>query len=255
LGYAQAVPIGPRYPDHDVPTGGVIVTSDYSNLTSGAITGRLGRVGKSGERGRARMSIDIVAEPLVHNFDELALGKPVALAIQGALQKSIRGITTSVGESTAFTRKYQEAAYARGDEWALARFGGPRLGERPPRPGNRTAWNHSGTFADGLYATENRTEKSWSVNVTNNRLDPRTSRNATEFAFITDSLRRLVPEFDSPELLARHPEVNAAIDESIQSMIFKASAMRDRKRSQLLLSALSALRIPGTGLVRTVLGE
>lgn len=222
----------------------VIVTSDYSNLSAGAIRGRLGRTRKDGTRGRARMTIEIQSEPLVHNFDELQLGHEPAQAAARALADRVRKINQPVAESTQLTRKYQEAAYQRGEAWARARFGGPRLGPRAPDPGKREHFNHSGTFADSIVGTENLTEKAWTVNVAASRLDPRTSRNASEFSFITNTLRRLIPEFDNPRLLAELPEVRAAVEKSIDSLVFKAAALGEKLRLQRTQAALRALRVP-----------
>lgn len=233
----------------------VIVTSDYSNLTSGAITGRLGRTRADGTRGRARMSIQIQSEPLVHNFDELALGHGPAQAAAKALADKVRKIGEPVRESTQLTRKYQENAYQRGEAWVRRRFGGPKMGPRAPDAGKREYFNHSGTFADSIVGTENRTEKAWTVNVAASRLDPRTSRSVSEFKFITDSLRRLVPEMDDPRLLAELPEVQAAVSKSIEDLITVASALNQKLRTDRLLAALRAFRLDGLagGLQSTVL--
>lgn len=233
----------------------VIVLSDYSNLTVGAITGRLGRTSaKTGARGRARMSIEIVAEPLVHNFEELQLGKKPAAAIAEALRKGVEGITETVSDRTLESRKYQEKAFAAGKAWATSRFGGGRMQDTPPRSGDARHFNHSGRFAKSIVATENKTEKSWTVNVAANRLDPRTSRNAGQFAFITETLIRLVPEFGDPRRLADHPLVRAAIEGSIEDLITEA-----RKLNQDLLADLRRLKLDlfkagARGAVRTLFG-
>lgn len=234
----------------------VIVTSDYSNLSSGAITGRLGRERKDGSRGRARMTIEIKSEPIVHNFDELQLGKEPAEAVAKALADKVRAIGEIVRPATQLTRKYQESAHQRGEAWVRSRFGGARMGPRVPDPANRRYFNHSGTFADSIVGTENRTEKSWTINVAATRLDPRTSRNSTEFAFITDALRRLVPEFDDPRKLGDLPEVRDAVERSIEAMIFKAADLQERLRRMRLQSVLSAFRLDGLarGVQSVILG-
>lgn len=225
---------------------GAIITSDYSNLSTGAIRGRLGRTSATtGERGRARMSIEIVSEPLVHNFDELQLGHEPARAAARALADRVRGIGENVSESTQLTRHYQEEGYRQGKRWATSRFGGPRMGPRPPREGELRHFNHSGTFADSIVGTENRTEKSWTVNVAASRLDPRTSRTASEFAFITDKLRELVPAMDNPRELAQLPEVREAVRQSIEGLIVKARELNDKLRQQRLWTALDALGLSG----------
>jgi hypothetical protein len=232
----------------------VIVTSDYSNLTSGAITGRLGRTRKDGSRGRARMSIE--SEPLVHCFDEIQLGHEPAKAAAKALADKVRRIGELASEPTQLTRKYQENAYQRGEPWVKTRFGGPRMGPRAPDPGKRQHFNHSGTFADSIVGTENRTEKSWTINVAASRLDPRTSRNASEFAFITDTLRRLIPELDDPRRLAELPEVRAAVEKSIDTLVFKAGELGAKLRVERLQAVLRAFRVDqmAGALQRVVLG-
>jgi hypothetical protein len=233
----------------------VIVTSDYSNLTTGAITGRLGRTSaKTGVRGRARMSVEIIAEPLSHNFDDLQLGKGPSAAIADALRRSVEGITETVSDRTLETRKYQEKAFAVGKPWVQARFGGGRMADTPPRPGEARHFQHSGRIAKSIVATENKTEKSWTVNVAANRLDPRTSRGAGDFAFITETLIRLVPAFGDPRKLADHPLVRAAIEKSIGDLIADA-----RSRNLELLAALRKAKLDlfkggARGVIRTILG-
>lgn len=233
--------------------GGTIVTSDYSNLSSGALVGRLGRTNAAGVRGRARFSIEIRSEPLVFNFDELQLGQGPAMAAAAGLQKKIRAVTDPVKASTEVTRQRQRAAYERGEAWAKKRFGGPRLGPRPPTDSSRFL-NFSDTFASSIVGTENRTEKSWTLNVAANRLDPRTSRNATEFAFITSALRRLVPEIDDPRLLGEMREVREAVSKSIDDMITTARKLNNKLRVQVLTQALSLLGLgPLAGGIQTIL--
>jgi hypothetical protein len=232
---------------------GIIVTSDYSNLTSGAITGRLGRSNAAGGRGRARMSIEIRSEPLVHNFDELQLGQGPAMAAAAGLQKKIRAVSDTAKASTLVIRGRQKRAYERGEQWAKKRFGGPKLGPRPPTD-SLAYLNFSDTFASSITGTENRTEKSWTINVAANRLDPRTSRNAAEFAFITDALHRFVPELNDPRLLGQMPEVREAVVRSIEDMIIKARDLNNKLRVQLLGQALSLLGLgPLAGGVQAIL--
>lgn len=232
-----------------------IVTNDYRNLTSGNITGRLGRMSATtGQRGRARMSIEIQAEPLIHVFDEVTLGKKPSEAIAARLREKVEGIGEVASERTLETRKYQEAAYERGAAWVKPRFSGGRMGATPPRVGAGRMFNHSGRFAKGIVATENRTEKSWTINVAANRLDPRTSRNAADFAFITDALRRLVPEIDAPGRLLDDPKVAAALRDAIDDMLIDARRLNQELRAQRLEGILGLVGNLGGGVVRTVLG-
>lgn len=235
-------------------TDDVITLYDYRNLSSGAIKGRLGRQRKDGSRGRARMSVEIVSQPITGHFDELALGKGPADAIAQALSKAVEEITEQVSDSTKFTRKYQSAAYRRGESWVKGRFGSRNMTRPLHLRTDDRYFNHSGTFAGGIVATENKTEKSWTVNVPANRLDPRTSRHAGDFRHITENLIRLVPEFGDPRRLAHHPLVKKAIEDSIEDLYISALKLNEKLRAERLRAALSALgldRIPGVDLVMT----
>ena len=189
----------------------VVVTSDYRGLTSGAIKGRQGRERKDGSRGAARMTMEFDFEPLVHNVNELAQAQLMATAGAEVIKKKISGITEQASDRTKETRKYQEAAYKRGEDWAVGRFGfrgqtGPMHFDQGGR-----MFNHSGTFVQGIVATPNKTDGTCTINVPKNRLDPTTS-GAGEFRHITDALIRLVPELADPAALMRSPEVLAALD-------------------------------------------
>lgn len=226
----------------------VIVTSDYSHLATGAIRGRQGRLRKDGSRGQARMTMEFDFEPLVHNVDELAQAQLMASAGAEVIKKRIAGITEQASDRTKETRKYQEAAYKRGEDWAVGRFGfrgqtGPMHFDQGGRK-----FNFSGTFVQGIVATPNRTDGTCTINVPKNRLDPSTS-GAGEFRHITDALTRLVPELADPAALLRSPEVLAALDAGVEQMIVNAAKRNKMLRGQLgaalIDNALSALGMGG----------
>lgn len=262
---AAAASFAPSHPAVDDPeevrapmaADDTIYTSDYSNLSSGNIQGRLGRERQDGSRGRARMSIEIRSEVLVHQLDEVQLGHGPAEAAAGVYREKVEAIAEPVAPTTQETRKYQEAAFARGETWATKRFGFRGM-DAVSFDGGHRKFNHSGTFAKSIVARENKTDKTWTVNVAAIRLDPRTSRNAGEFAFITEALRRLVPEIDDPSRLLADPRVKAAIDDAVDSLIINAAKYQDvlRKRlSQLRFTLGGAVPLPGPirGLQRTFL--
>jgi hypothetical protein len=240
----------------------VILLSDYSNLSSGSIKGRLGRERKDGTRGRARMTIEIRSEPLTCQFDETQLGHGPAEAAAEVLREKVQAITEKVSPTTAETRQYQEAAYNREGKrtrrhrgeakssdgsWAKKRFGFRGMENVTFDQGLRK-FNHSGTFAKSIVARENKTDKTWTVNVAANRLDPRTSGGAAEFAFITDALRRLVPEIDDPARLLADPRVAAAVDQAIESLILDKPRYNALLKSRLWRERLGAfgVRLPGS---------
>lgn len=270
IGLATGVVAASLYPDsqvddpEEVPApmadDDVIVTSDYSNLSNGPIRGRLGRERKDGTRGRARMTIEIQSEPLVHVFDEVQLGHGPAEAAAEVLREKVRGIQEKASPSTNEYRAKIEKAYERGEAWAQRRVNWRGNKGGVTFQSDDRKFNHSGTFADSLVARENKTDKSWTLNVAANRLDPRTSRNATEFAFITSALRRLVPELDDPARLLNDPRVVAAIDQAVESLILNAAKLNQQLRAKLWQARLSlggAIRLPpgvNWGVQRVVLG-
>jgi hypothetical protein len=218
--------------------GDFIVLSDYSNLSSGAIKGRQGRERQDGTRGKARMTIEIQSEPLVVNFDEIQLGAGPAAAIAEVMKERIGGVQETVKDSTLYTRTRQELAYDAGKPWAQKRFGGGRIGNMAPKSGEARYLNHSGRLRESVVATENKTEKGWTVNVAANRLDPSTSRNAAEFANITDAFNRFV----KPETIWNDPKVVAAIDASFQEHIVEAWKAGQGGRARAFEAFLSGFR-------------
>ena len=226
----------------------VVVTSDYRGLTSGAIKGRQGRERKDGSRGQARMSIEIRPEMLVHVLDDVAQAQILASAGAEYLRNKVTGITATVPPRTLESRKYQEAAYKRGEAWAVPRFGfRGQMGPMHFDQGGRY-FNHSGTFAQSIIATANRTEGTATVNVAKNRLDPTTS-GAGEFRHITDALQRLIPELADPQMLASTPEIKAALEEAGDRILFNAAKRNRQLQGQvgaaLLDAALNALGMGG----------
>lgn len=226
----------------------VVVTSDYTGLTAGSIKGQLGRERKNGTRGNARMTIEIKSEPLVHVFDDVAQAQLLASASAEVLRKKVTSISETASPRTLETRKYQETAYKNGEAWAVGRFG--FRGQMGPRhfDGGGRMFNHSGTFAQSIVATPNKTEGNATINVAKNRLDPTTS-GAGEFRHITDALIRLVPELGDPAALMQTPEVMKALDDSVEQMIFNAAKRNKQLRGQLgaalIDNALGALGLGG----------
>lgn len=228
--------------------------TDYRGLSAGAAKGRLGRESaKTGERGRARVSIEIQAEPLIHGaMDNVAQAQLLASAAAEVMRKKVTGITELVAVSTQLTRKSQEAAYDRGERWTQPRFGGGRLGNRAPKTGERRYFNHSGRFAESIVGTPNKTEGTATVNVAANRLDPRTSHNAGEFAHITNALIRLVPEMADPQMLVLNTEIKEAFDTVGRSIVIAAMERNKQLRGELGAKVVDeALGLLGFGGLRS----
>lgn len=222
----------------------------------GQVRERLGRKSKkTGRRGKSRMSIEIQGEPVVHNFAEVRLGKGPANAIGEILQSGIRQVTARVAPSTFRWRQSVGRNYpgAEGTARYSQRFRGGRIGEMPPPASpTRQMFNHTRRMADNITTRENRTDKSWTVNVPNNRLNPREFANRADFERMVDQLHRHVPEIGDPRALNRHPEFRHAVVDSIGDMIQAAEARGQAGRQRLRRTAFGALRRIG-GMARAAL--
>lgn len=63
--------------------------------------------GRKGKIGKGRVSVEVTAEPLIHNFDEKKLGKGPAEAIRDAVEKAIKTISEQAASSTLAKRRAQ----------------------------------------------------------------------------------------------------------------------------------------------------
>lgn len=132
------------------------------------------------------VSITVESEPVVHTFDERALGEGPAKAISDAIAAGIRAITETAAASTVAKRKRTN----------------PGASDR--------LFNDSGTLAAGIAAIASGVD--WLITVPPNRLDP-----ATTFATrMMARLRELVPALNDPLSV---PAVKAAIEASVRKMI------------------------------------
>jgi len=185
----------------------------------------------------SRFTVTIKSEPLVHVFDERQLGKGPAEAIREVLWKGIRGIEEFAALATVKRRERARRALAAGTGSAVRRYDGGRTGRKEPGQTVRV-FNDSGRLADGLEVRENVTEKSWTVNVTKNRLTPIDFGTQAQLLAMVERLQRLVPELGDPRALLKHSTVTKAIDAAISNLIIKAlergTALRSQRRGALL---------------------
>lgn len=228
----------------------VVTLNDFSDL----------RVRESRSGVKARTSINVQSEPILHDFDERRTGRPVAEAIRDVLAAKIRGIAAKVSVETVLKRKYIAAAYRRGEPYAVRQYEGGRTGSftftdskgkttraNPPPEGNEDRmFNFSGRLAEGLFVRENPTEGGFTVNMPANRFNVNQGGTWTvaQLQRALDKLGQLVPEFRDAGRLARDPEVLKAVEESVDGMINIAKgrlAAAKRRRVQAILD-LAGLR-------------
>jgi hypothetical protein len=198
------------------------------------------RTTKSGTA--TRYSVGITSEPILHDLDPIKLGEGPAKAIVDVIRRQVRGITEFASLATRKRRESAAKAFARGEEWAMDRYAGGRIGMMPPNTTGRL-FNDSGRLEFGLFARENKVEKSWTINVPANRLDPKTfNGGVAAMAGMFDRLRRLVPALNNPRTLIDSPEVAASINASLRQLAVT--------RKDLIGRIFKA----GTGLLQTLSG-
>ncbi len=148
-------------------------------------------------------SVEVQADALEHDFDEVELGRAPAHAIADAIATGIRGIRERANPATIRKREQARAALARGEAWAVERYAGRQPGQ------SDKLFNDSGALAD-LRVVEQRGE--WAVTTPPNRdlVAPR-GFDGGEFAAMLRRLRELVPAIEDP---TGDPKVRAAIEAS-----------------------------------------
>lgn len=177
--------------------------------------------------GRQRFSVQIKPDPkgpIAINLDPVTLGKPVAEAIAHHLREKMKSIAASASPATIRAREAAKRALQRGEQWAMKRYGGGRIGTR--EPGQSTSlFNDSGRFADSIVARASK-DGVWRINVAGNRLDPQTANGGTAGVLkIWTRLVELVPEFaDMNALMAASDVVRARI--KAQEKMFKKGTLK-----------------------------
>lgn len=170
---------------------------------------------------KARYTVSIQAEPLVHVFDTKSLGAGPAAAIAEHLRERVRGIGAEAAPSTLLHRKYAATAATSGKRWAARRYAGGRIGAMAPNQSSRL-FNDSGRLVKSIVAGPTRDEN-WVINVAANRFDPKTFRDGEAgVSRMHDLLRQHVPEFGDSAALLQVPAVRRAIGESVDTIFRKA---------------------------------
>lgn len=212
--------------------GDIVVINDVPDQ----FAARFGRRGAS-SRGKQRTSIEIVSEPLLHDFDENVLGAEPSEAIRALLEKQTKAVTEFASEATQAMRAKAEKAFNAGASWAVKRYSGGRTGAKPPNQTKRKL-NDSGRLAEGYFVRENKEDRAWTVNVTANRLTPETF--GARFEWFLSELRRLVPAIGDSREIGKDAGFQTAVSRSIATLITKGELAGDSARVQKLAALASA---------------
>lgn len=173
---------------------------------------------RESKSGKARFTVEIRSEPLLHNLSPKDLGRGVAEAIADVLRERVRSISAVAGEATMRARLSALKAFTLGKPWAQRRYSGGRTGPMPPARSDR-AFNDSGRFAASIVAQPK--DDGFTVNVAANRLDPTTTAGDEGVRRMWNRLVELVPEFGDPRRLMDDLRVRRAIDQGHKAMITK----------------------------------
>lgn len=194
-----------------------------------------------------RYSIEMRADPILHDFNQENLGQGPAVAIRDLLSRKMKEIGVKAADSTALRRANAAAGLAAGVPSYVARYSGGKIGLKPPRTTDpQNLFNDSGRFADGMAVRFNPTDANFTINVPANRLDPRTFGGG-EAALVRmwERLVALVPEFKGGADVLKHPEIREAIGEAVADSIVtrtdRARSTISRARQQLFANVLRDL--------------
>lgn len=182
-------------------------------------------------RTRKKFLVTIQAEPIIHTFDVMALGKGPAEAIAERIRSDIRDITAPVAPNTLRARETAVRAFALGKRWALKRYSGGKTGPKTPTESTRM-FNDSGRLADTLIVSPREKDGKgvYIINVAANRLDGRTLDRGGD-SVVPEMFRRLVelvPALSSPEALIASKNVSSAIGGAILASGAKTAKRRGR---------------------------
>jgi hypothetical protein len=195
----------------------------------------------SGKRRSPRYAIEIRSQPLLHNFDDMMLGAGPANKLAEVIQAQGRGIAEHASESTQEKRRLAQIAMASGraSKWLMERYAGGRIGALPPNQ-TQFKFNDSGRLWKSIAVRQNKTDRTFTVNVAANRLRPeKFESGAYSFQNMMADLVRLVPALN-PANAAKNRDIENSIRDSIRDMIQKAEDVQAAKLKQLAMARRQA---------------
>ena len=217
-----------------------------NSISGGSASIRRRFSAKTGRASKDRVTIEIESEPLVHMFDDTALGAGPAQAIRDKVEQAIKSITAQASASTIARRKraYLDLSGGGADKATRQRYTGGRIGTKLPT-GSTTLFNDSGRLADGLFTRQNPSEGNWTTNVPANRFTPDTQH-------LVGKLFDLIGNQISSSALLSDIGVRRALRDSLDQLLVKAKNETDIKRQQLQLAQMNVAKKLLAGAIRLV---
>lgn len=213
-----------------------IILNDYGETTVSQRRKTL----KSGKLGKAYVTMEVKAEPIVGVFNDLALGAGPAERIQEVIKDQVGNITDKISPATKNYRERAEAAYDQGAGWAKRRY----KNHRPNSVKRGVLFNDSGRLRDSIRVAQRAAQKDFIINISANRLIDHTAHLAERFV-------SLVPALSNPRSLEK--EIEKEVKKSIELMIAKARDIQDMRRVRLRQERWNAVKA-AYGLVRALGG-
>ncbi len=233
----------PRPPGSSNYTQDVVVLNDFSGVTFEQRT----RTNKTTGVATARYSLSIEAEPILHNLDGVMLGRGPAEAIRDLLVKQAKAIGEFATPATqAFREKMRDALAGkiapkgsvrrRGvvvatrslADLARERYTGGRTGTKEPMAGGTDRIGvDSGRLSEGFYVMQNPVEGSFTVNVPENRFDPKTWGGT--MASLQEWVKRwvsLMPALANPRSILESDEFVRAVGQSKPVQVLANGSMQ-----------------------------
>lgn len=197
------------------------------------------RTNKAGAS-KSKFTIEVSGESIGIGLDPKSYGAPVAAAIAELYKERIRSITATASAATVRAREAAKAAFARGEAWAMKRYGGGRIGSLEPGQSDRL-FNDSGRFAQSIAVTAKPNDKSFTIDVAANRLST-TTISAGALQTIWQRLVSLVPEFADPAKLMDSIPVRKSISDAIKANVITAGEKLDETKHKLRAAQIGAMK-------------
>lgn len=221
------------------PTSDVEILADYEGIA--ALARRTGTTA-AGTKRKPRYTIEMKSEPILLNFDPYVLSNGPADALRAVISDQIRLNPGKVANATKARRARRAVEFAAGLPTALKRYSGGRTGAKPPNPSSDQFAVDSGRLHEGIFVRQNRTDKSYTVNVPASRLTTETGEfTAGDLSKFFARLVSLVPALDA-RYAANLPAVKRSVDEAINLLITKAEDVQRAKLQALRKAQLQLLR-------------
>lgn len=215
----------------------VLAINDFASIVA-----RQTRSKKTGKLGKARITMEIDAQPVLFDLQDPKLLKEVAERQTHLIKSKLSGGGAPVPKKTAQEREVMENAYWANKKWAERRFSGGKMRHTPPRPGERNLFFHSGRLHQSIKSRYVKKTKSWVINVAANRLQQSSFGTHQQYQNFLNKLLGHVPLLDARRYVKSseyHRNLDKWIDRSVR--VLKRNSELKAARRKAIAGALKGL--------------